>query len=158
MSAYNLQSQGENVHLTFVSTAAAAIASPMVILDANMSPRPLKTFERLVIDDLEGTTSAGTVSVIATSSTGATAPTSTTLLASFNTSIGLDMDTKEGISITIGVTPSVLPEGTASTAVIRVVGNGRIVEGTGSGAPQAPMIGLGSRPNWREALTPNGNF
>lgn len=156
MSAYNLITQGENVHLTFVSTATAVVAAPMTILDANFSPRPLKTFERLIIDDLEGTTTTGIVDILATSSTGATAPTSTSLVASFGSTSSLDFTAKEGISLPVGITPQILPETTASTATIRISGNGRIVEGT-TQTVNAPMMGLVGRPNWREALTPGGN-
>jgi hypothetical protein len=143
----NLPMQGENVHLTFVSTAAAVAAAPMVLYDANFNPRPLKSYERLIIDDLEGNTSAGIVDIL-TASTGTTAPAGSTLIASFNTAVGLALDVKEGISLPLGVTPTILPEGTASTANIRVSGNGRIVEGTTQGV----------RPNWQAPLTPGGNY
>lgn len=128
--------QGENVHLTFSSTAAAATASPMTILGANMTPRTLQSYERLVIDDLQGNVSAGSADVIA----GSTGNVST-LIGSFNTTVGLDLTTKEGISLPVGVLPNILPVGTGSTALIKVTGNGRIVEGTTQGV----------RPNWREA-------
>lgn len=158
MSSYNLVTQGENVHLTFVSTASAVVAAAMTVLDANMAVRPLKPSERLIIDDLQGSISVGTATVIALTSTGATAPSSTNLIASFNTAIGLDVDAKEGISLPVGILPAVLPEGTGSTGVIRIAGNGRIVEGSTTAAISAPMVGSLGRPNWREALTPNGNF
>ena len=138
MASFNLISQGENVHLTFVSTAAAVVASPMTLLDANFNPRPLKVYERLIIDDLEGNTSAGIIDVLI-SSTGTTAPAGSTLIASFNAAVGLALDVKEGISLPIGITPVVLPEGAASTANIRVSGNGRIVEGSTQGLS----------PNWQ---------
>jgi hypothetical protein len=119
----------------------------MLILDANFNPRPLKSYERLIIDDLEGNISSGSADVVAAAA-GATTSSSSTLIASFNTAVGLELDTKEGISLPVGITPSILPVGTGSTATIKVVGNGRIVEGTTQGP----------RPNWRELLTPHGNY
>lgn len=145
--AHNLQTQGENVHLSFVSTAAAAASAVMTILDANFAARPLKTYERLIVDDLEGNTSAGNISILIAPA-GTTLPVTSTLIASFNTAVGLALDVKEGISLPVGVTPTVLPEGSASTANIRVSGNGRIVEGTTQGL----------QPNWQAHTTPGGNF
>lgn len=145
--AHNLTTQGENVHLSLVSTAAAAASAALVILDANFAPRPLKSYERLIIDDVEGNTSAGIVSILIAPA-GTVLPFTSTLIASFNTAVGLALDVKEGISLPVGVTPTVLPEGSASTANIRISGNGRIVEGTTQG-PQ---------PNWQAHTTPNGNF
>jgi len=145
MSAHNLTTQGENVHLALVSTAAAVASAALVILDANFVARPLKSTERLVIDNLEGTISSGTADFLAAVA-GATSATSSTLIASFNTAVGLNLDCKEGISMPVGVTPSVFTS--TNAAVIHVSGDGRIVEGTTQGP----------RPTWRELLTPGGNF
>jgi hypothetical protein len=128
--------QGENVHLTFSSTAAAATPSPLTVLDANMKLRTLLSTERLVIDDLQGNLSSGSADIIAGSTGNAS-----TLIASFNTAVGLDLTAKEGVSLPVGVVPNLLPVGSGSTAVIKVAGNGRIVEGTTTGV----------RPTYREA-------
>lgn len=144
---YNLAMQGENVHLAFVSTAAAAASAAMTILDANFNPRSLQVYERLIIDDLEGNVSSGIIDVLIAPA-GTIVPATSTLIASFNAAVGLALDVKEGISLPVGITPSILPEASGSTATIRVSGNGRIVEGTTQGP----------RPNWQQRLTPGGNF
>lgn len=140
---HNLTTQGENVHLTFNSTAAVASAALMTILDGNFNPRPLQTYERLIVDDLEGDISGGSADVLTSSTSN-----SSTLIASFNAAVGLDVTAKEGISLPVGVTPFVLPVGSGSTATIKVSGSARIVEGTTQGP----------RPNWQAKLTPGGNF
>lgn len=147
MSGFNLQTQGENVHLALSSTAAAVVSAALVILDANFVPRPLRTYERLIIDDLEASISAGSADVLAAAA-GTTSTASSTLIAGFNAAVGLDLTAKEGISLPVGITPSVLPVGSGSTAILKVAGSGRIVEGTTQGP----------RPSWRENLTPGGNF
>lgn len=139
----HLVTQGENVHLALSSTAAGSTSVALGIFDANLAPRTLASFERLVIDDLQGNISTGSADVLAAAA-GATAAASSTLIASFNTAVGLDFTGKEGISIPVGVTPSVLPS--SSTAVLRISGNGRIVEGTTQGV----------RPNWKESTNSRG--
>lgn len=125
--------QGETVNLGLVANPASTIV-PLGIFDANGGVRTLAAYERLLIDALEGTTTTGTVD-IATSSTVA----SSTLIASFNTAVGLDLDSGEGYSVPVGVTPSVIA-GT-STAVVKISGVGRIINGSTQGV----------RPAWREA-------
>ena len=115
----------------------------MLILDANFNLRPLQPYERLIIDDLEGDISGGSADVLTS-----TVSNSSTLIASFNAAVGLDLTAKEGISLPVGVTPFILPVGSGSTAVIKVVGDGRIVEGKTQGP----------RPNWREKTTAFGNY
>lgn len=137
----NLFGIGENVLLTFNSTATSTVSSPMTLLDANMNPRTLQSFERLIIDVLEGTITTGTADIIAGSTSNAS-----TLLGSMNTAVGLELTAKEGISLPVGVLPQVLPIGTGSTATIKVTGQGRIVEGTTQGV----------RPNWRESSNARG--
>lgn len=142
MSQYNLETQGENVHISFVSTATTTIAAVMNLFNANWVARVLQPYERLVIDDLEGQTNSGIVSI----TQGSTGVVNSTLIASFNSSDGLALDPKEGIPLPIGVLPFVNPEGAASTATIRVSGNGRIVEGSTQGV----------QPNWQATLNTNG--
>lgn len=143
MSQGNLVTQGENVHLALSSTAGATTSVLLGIFDANLAPRALASFERLIIDDLQGNISTGTADILAAPA-GTNAATSATLIASFNTAVGLDFTGKEGISLPVGVTPSVLPS--SGTAVLRISGNGRIVEGTTQGV----------RPNWRESTNSRG--
>lgn len=133
--SYNLENQGENVHLAFSSTAGGTGPQAMTLLNANLEGRTLQSYERLIIDDLQGNISAGQVDVIAGSTSNVS-----TLLGSCNPSDGLIVDTKEGVSLPVGVLPWVAPLGSASTAIIHVTGNGRIVEGKTQGV----------RPNYRE--------
>jgi hypothetical protein len=128
---------GENVHLSFSSTAAATTASPMTLLDANMQGRTLKTYERLVIDDLQANISAGQVDVIGGSTSNVS-----TLIGSFNAAAGVEVNTKEGVSLPVGQIPWVVPLTSAAAAIIHITGNGRIVEGTTQGV----------RPNWQAPL------
>jgi hypothetical protein len=154
-SEYNRSMQGENCHLVLVSTAAVSLSAAMTILDANFLPRPLKAWERLVVDDMMGNVSGGTADVLAAAA-GTSTATSTNLICSFNTAVGLDLDTKEGIPLPVGITPSVLMS--SSTATIKLTGNGRIVEGSTSALPMSPMMGGSARPYWKELSTPGGNF
>lgn len=153
MSHFNIFGQGEDVHLSFASTASATAPQQMTLLDANMNIRTLKASERLVIDDMQASISAGLVDVSSASTVA-----SSTLIAGLGSTGGPDFTAKEGISLPIGVVPWVVPQGSASTAVIRITGNGRIVEGSTTAAIQVPGMGIVGRPNWREALTPGGNF
>lgn len=132
-----LKTIGENVHLSFTSTAGATAPQPMTLLNANMEGRTLLSFERLIIDDLQGNLSTGQADIIAGSTSNVS-----TLIGSFNAAAGSEIDTKEGISLPVGVIPWVAPVGAGSTAVMRVTGNGRIVEGTTQGV----------RPSWQAPL------
>lgn len=133
----NLKCSGENVHLTFSSTATDVSPAVMTLLNANMEGRTLKSYERLIIDDVQGVISAGSADIIAGSTSNIS-----TLLCSVGSTSGLEVDTKEGISLPVGVMPWVKPVGAGSTAVIRVTANARITEGTTQGV----------RPNWQAPL------
>lgn len=133
--------QGQTVNLGLVANPASTAAVNLGIFDSNGAVRTLQPWERLLIDALEGTVTTGTVD-IATTSTVA----SSTLIASFNTAVGLDLDSGEGYSCPIGLTPFVLA-GT-STAVVKISGVGRIINGSTQGV----------RAGYRELLTPGGNF
>jgi hypothetical protein len=145
MGQFNLSMQGRNVKLALVANPIGSTSVAIGIFDANQNVDVLLPTERLVIDFLEGNLTAGSADVL-----GAPAPTSTsfssTLIASFNTAEGLEIDTKEGIACPVGVIPCVLA--TISTAVVKIAGAGRIMEGTTQGV----------RPAYQCLQTPNGNF
>jgi len=136
-----MHTQGETVGLALVASVSSTSAAAINILDANFNNRPLAATERLIIDTLEGNVSANSAD-IGTSSTIS----SSTLIASFNTAVGLDMNHKEGLALPLGVTPVVV--GTGASASVKIAGSGRIINGSDT---------KGREP-WRELLTPGGNF
>lgn len=136
-----MHTQGETVGLALVASVSSTSAAAINILDANFNNRPLAATERLIIDTLEGNVSANSAD-IGTSSTIS----SSTLIASFNTAVGLDMNHKEGLALPLGVTPVVV--GTGASASVKIAGTGRVVIGSDT---------QGREP-WREKLTPGGNF
>ena len=146
MGQFNLALQGKNVRLALASTFASSTSSvPLGIFDAQNNPVTLLPTERLVIDFLTGNISSGSADVLAAAG-GASTTASSTLIASFNTAVGLEIDTKEGIAVPVGIVPSILAS--VSTAVVKVSGAGRIMEGTTQGV----------RPDWRELQTAKGNY
>jgi len=146
MGAFNWSMQGKNVRLALVSTVTSNTSSvPLGIFDAQNNPVTLLPTERLVIDFLEGNVSSGSADILSAAA-GTSTAVSSTLIASFNTAVGIEIDTKEGMAVPVGIVPSILTS--ISTATIKVAGAGRIMEGTTQGV----------RPDWQCLQTPLGNF
>jgi hypothetical protein len=140
----NMILPGENVHVGFVGSNVSSTSSAAVVLtDANGAIRTLQSFERLVIDDLICDVSAGSVDLI-NAAAGSAAAVSSTLLASFNTTVGQWETAKEGMSCAVGVVPSLLSSNGNNT--VKLAGSGRIVEATTQGV----------RPNWKESSNSRG--
>lgn len=133
--------QGQDVKLVLESADASAGVA-MQIIDANNAVVTLKSWDRLVIDAINVSQADGTglVSVFDPSVGGKV------IFSSEDTAGTSNWDVEgEGLNVAVGVTPSV----SATTAgQVVVVAAARIVHaGTQPG-----------RQNWRERLTPGGNF
>ena len=129
---------GDNVHVSYSATASTVAAAQMVITDANGQIRTIKSYERLVLNDLSGDVSAGHVEVCNSSTLS-----SSTLIGSFGQNGNPWMTDGEGYSMPIGLIPWVINNGTSSTAAINISGSGRLMEGQTAGV----------RPPWRESQT-----
>lgn len=136
-----MKPQGETVGLALVGSVSSTAALPINILDGNFVNRTLLPTERLIIDTLLGNVSAASADVGISSTI-----TSSTLIASFNTAVGLDLNDKEGLALPAGVVPVVV--GTSVAAGVKLSGAGRIIN---AGDPFG-------RPSWQAKLTPGGNF
>ena len=140
---YNLQMIGENVHLAYVGTPSSTSSAGISILDANGNARTLQSYERLVIDDLVCDIASGSVDLL-NAAAGAAATSSTNLLTSFNTTVGLWTTDKEGMACLAGTVPSLLSSN--GTASVKLSGSGRIVEAGTQGV----------RPSWKESTIVRG--
>jgi len=147
MSDYNQEMQGENVRFGFVGSVTHTAALAVGMYDANFNPRILKPYERLIVDDIQGTVDNVPVAVFGSlTSTGT--PVSSTIIGVLDfRAAGIQLDTKEGLSLPVGWTLW-LESSVAGTSATLCAGSGRIVEGRTEGP----------RPSWRELTTPYGNF
>jgi hypothetical protein len=149
--------QGENVFLSYTGVLSST-GAVMTVLDANMQPRPLKSYERLILDFLNGNGAAtdGSVRRIIVfadaNGDGAVQPNETITVidgeAFGNATSLIDPGTTEGVSLPVGLAPSLTLVGAAFGGSTTVTGTGRVVEGKTQGV----------RPNWQCLQTPNGNF
>ncbi len=131
---------GETVRLALSTLDAHTAALPLAVLDANGNTRPLQPYERLIIDSLEAdvSTAAGYVDILDMGAAG------NNLLASFSpTATEYHMD-NEGVSLSIGTTPTVSAN---ATGFVEVVGSGRVTLGKS----------IGTQAGYQALLTPAGN-
>ena len=122
--------------------------------DANWNQRILQPYERLIIDDLEGTVVGLSAPVDAAIILGTGNPGGmfgSTIICPIDSLTGSTMGAfsvqffKEGISLPIGVLPAVY-NNVAAKNKYRITGNGRIVEGSTQG-----MF-----PNWQATANTSG--
>jgi hypothetical protein len=143
---------GENVHLTcvFLAGTSAGPNLPFSLWDANWNPRILQSYERLILDDLQGnltTAGVGTIDPVVQVSNLLVWPIQPTK-PTFKTAAGETIFFKEGLSLPVGALPQVVDLNGGIQLICKMTGNGRIVEGTTQGV----------RPNWEQLLTAGGNF
>lgn len=148
--------QGETVGVVYsVTDGTTNEVVPVPLLDANGVVRPLLTTDRLLIDELQFTTTANdptqTAYVVA-SVAAPTAPPASGVVATFSPAqIGAQGQVfpGEGFSAPVGATLWLVLDGAGwTTEKVNLVGTARVINGS---------TPLGRMP-WREKLTPNGNF
>lgn len=130
---------GEEVKLSLVSANATG-GVPLVVSDANGRDRPVQTWERLIIDMLNG--SVLTTNIVTITDPGAT---NESLLGVITLDVGLMIVPAEGLNLSVGSTPVATASASGAVAII---GSGRVINGTTQGV----------RPNYRELLTSGGNL
>lgn len=131
------RTHGENVSLEFVSSDASAAAA-MTIKDANMATRVLAANERMVIDGLEANVVTGITADVFVDINADGNLTAGELIASFTLNATLDVSDKEGISLPLGLGPSVKATGSGA---MKITGSGRIF-----------ATAVVTRPTWQARL------
>lgn len=147
MGQYNQAMQGENVFISYFNGSQGSSTSTMSLFDANWKPRVLQSFERLIVDDLWGGPSSSGQLYITDLPSGqaiGSLASSTILAQAVGGFANLEITAKEGISMPVGVIPSVILSGSAQ--IVCVQGTGRIVEGSTQGV----------RPNWQATTNSSG--
>jgi hypothetical protein len=130
---------GEEVKLSLVSADASGGVA-LVVSDSNGKNRPIQSWERLILDMING--SVLTTTIVTITDPGAV---NDSLLGVVTLDVGLMIVPAEGMSLSIGSTPLA----TASAAgAVAIIGSGRVINGNSQGV----------RPNYRELLTPGGNI
>lgn len=135
--------QGENVK-QYIETTSGNTAGGIAgtIRDANGQPRPLKSWERVVVDSVQIQCATGTGlasyfdPTVGTGTPICTCPDGQRAAIEFP---------NEGVDVTPGVTPVVT---TASGILVIVIVSMRIINASRQPTP---------RPNWQALLTPGGN-
>lgn len=156
--------QGETVLISFLSsTSGSAVGFTHIPLyDANGSTRLVQPWERLIVDDLDG--SVGGVAILITA--GSTAASSTLIAVPAVNNSGVVtaadlffIDAKEGVSCPVGVELYTYTRtSTGLGAAIGITGSGRITTAGMPGVQGGASNSGGGRPNWRELTTARGNF
>lgn len=131
---------GENVRISLKSADASA-GVPIVVSDANGVDRPVKSYERLVLDSMEWNVLSGLTVDLTDPGVGVSAD--ATLLGSYTPTAPGWGTSGEGMSVSVGSTPVA----TASTSgEVEMAGTARIVTG-GTRGPRA---------GYQALLTPGG--
>ena len=128
---HSVPTQGETVNLSYQGAVANVTSVAVGIYDANGLLRTLQSYERLIIDELTLATNDDTSNLlyvlnVAAGATSATQATTIGTLGGINGVESLDVSGKEGKSLPVGITPSLLTSG-PSTFSYGLQGTGRIV-------------------------------
>lgn len=146
--AHGQMIQGETVTLLLANSSTGSTTGlPLPVFDANGSTRPIRAWERLILDDVNGTTD-GAYIAISSNSTGVLV-----LALTFSGGIANPLFLKEGAPCSVGSSAYVTSNGSNTS----VWGQGRVINASMPGT-QIGGAGAAGRPNWRELTTPQGNF
>jgi hypothetical protein len=128
---HSVPTQGETVNLSYKGALSNVTSVAIGIYDANGLLRTLQSYERLIIDELTLATNDDTSNLlyVLNVAAGATSATQATTIGTLGGVYGvepLDVSGKEGKSLPVGITPSLLTSG-PSTFSYGLQGTGRIV-------------------------------
>jgi hypothetical protein len=129
---HSVPTQGETVNLSYKGALSNVTSVAIGIYDANGLLRTLQSYERLIIDELTlaTTDNTGNLVYVLNVAAGATSATQATTIGTLGGVYGvepLDVSGKEGKSLPVGITPSLLTSGPAGGLTYGFQGTGRIV-------------------------------
>jgi hypothetical protein len=137
--------KGEAVRLSLDTADASVTPIPVIVHDANGNVRPIRPWERLVIDTANCNIDAAASRAALLDPGAGDTSTSGMLLGSWNIYNGQFPMDDEGLSVSVGTTPTISAEAAGG---VHFIASARVVNGRTQGV----------RPNYQCLLTPGGNI